>query len=99
MRRLLRRAALFGCSAHLHFNQSPLNKLEFIKDLQGRGRTVMMVGDGLNDAAVFVFDNPRDSAVTGKIYDVSGAFVSEMSAGPIPNTRTTSGNMMACGIP
>ena len=42
--------ALFGPRAHLQFNQSPLNKLGFIRDLQAAGRTVMMVGDGLNDA-------------------------------------------------
>lgn len=41
---------LFQPGAHLHFNQSPLNKLSFIRDLQQAGRTVMMVGDGLNDA-------------------------------------------------
>ncbi len=41
---------LFGESSHLHFNQSPLNKLGFIRDLQREGKTVMMVGDGLNDA-------------------------------------------------
>jgi Cu+-exporting ATPase len=41
---------LFGADARLHFNQSPLNKLEFIRELQKSGRTVMMVGDGLNDA-------------------------------------------------
>ncbi len=41
---------VFGSNAHLHFNQSPLNKLGFIRELQERGRTVMMVGDGLNDA-------------------------------------------------
>lgn len=43
-------ASVFGADAHLHFNQSPLNKLGFIRELQQRGRTVMMVGDGLNDA-------------------------------------------------
>ena len=41
---------VFGPDAPLHFNQSPLNKLGFIRELQQRGRTVMMVGDGLNDA-------------------------------------------------
>ena len=41
---------LFGGRATLKFNQSPVDKLEFIRELQQRGRRVMMVGDGLNDA-------------------------------------------------
>ena len=41
---------IFGKAAQLHFNQSPQNKLGFIRELQSRSKTVMMVGDGLNDA-------------------------------------------------
>jgi len=43
-------------------------------------------GDGLNDTAVFTFDNPRDSAFSGKIYDLSGAFVANMTPGPVANS-------------
>jgi Cu+-exporting ATPase len=41
---------LFGDNTKLNFNQSPLDKLGFIRRLQETGKTVMMVGDGLNDA-------------------------------------------------
>jgi len=42
--------ALFGAGARLHFNQTPLQKLAFIRGLQESGRRVLMAGDGLNDA-------------------------------------------------
>ena len=34
----------------LHFSKSPMDKLEFVETLQHQGDTVMMLGDGLNDA-------------------------------------------------
>lgn len=43
-------AAMLGQETQLNFNQTPLEKLNFIKRRQIAGRTVMMVGDGLNDA-------------------------------------------------
>lgn len=41
---------LLGSDACMHFNQSPLDKLNFVRALRTDGETTMMVGDGLNDA-------------------------------------------------
>lgn len=42
--------SLLGNSANLEFNKSPSDKLNFVKSLQENGESIMMVGDGLNDA-------------------------------------------------
>jgi len=41
---------IFGEDSELRFNQTPVEKLEFIKDLRAKGKNVLMIGDGLNDA-------------------------------------------------
>lgn len=40
----------FNYENELHFNQSPENKLGFVKSYQQSGKKVLMIGDGLNDA-------------------------------------------------
>ncbi|GAB3834407.1 heavy metal translocating P-type ATPase [Hymenobacter jeollabukensis] len=41
---------LFGPEAELRFRQTPQQKLDYVAALKARGETVVMVGDGLNDA-------------------------------------------------
>lgn len=60
---------LFGTDKPLLFNQSPHDKLEFVKGLQTKGRKVMMLGDGLNDAGAL-----KQSDVGLAVSDDSGVF-------------------------
>lgn len=60
---------LFGPQATLQFNQSPLQKLGFVRALQQAGKTVMMVGDGLNDAGAL-----KQSDVGIAVVEKVGAF-------------------------
>ncbi len=45
---------VFCAETQLRFNQSPQQKLDFIKDLQHAGKNVLMLGDGLNDAGALM---------------------------------------------
>jgi P-type Cu+ transporter len=45
---------IFGSGEALHFGQSPVDKLDFVKDLKRQGRNVIMIGDGLNDAGALL---------------------------------------------
>ena len=47
-------AKIFGPATQLCFNQSPQQKLDFIKNLQQYGKNVLMLGDGLNDAGALM---------------------------------------------
>lgn len=43
-------AKIFPKNSSLLFNQSPKDKLEYIQNLKGGGKNILMIGDGLNDA-------------------------------------------------
>ena len=47
----------FGPEAHLLFNQKPDEKMDFVREQQLTGRSVTMIGDGLNDAGALKLSN------------------------------------------
>lgn len=49
--------SFFEAEDNMLFNQSPQDKLEFIKQMQRHDRKVMMLGDGLNDAGALQQSN------------------------------------------
>lgn len=49
--------SIFPSKAIYKFNQSPTEKLEFIKNLQKENKVVLMIGDGLNDAGALKQSN------------------------------------------
>jgi len=75
--------SLFGSDEMLRFNQSPLDKLNFIQDARAAGTTVMMVGDGLNDAGALK-QSDVGVAVVEKIGTFSPASDVILEAGQVP---------------
>lgn len=67
-------------STQMHFNQKPGDKAEFITTLQKQGNTVLMTGDGLNDAGALM---QSDVALTiaDKAYHFSPASDAVLEAG------------------
>lgn len=57
---------------NLHFDQSPEQKLSYIKSLQEKGKKVLMVGDGLNDAGALKQANVG-LAVSDDVYNFTPA--------------------------
>jgi Cu+-exporting ATPase len=72
---------LFG--ERTQFNQSPLDKLEFIHGLQRAGKRVLMVGDGLNDSGA-LRQSDVGVAVVENISAFSPASDVIMSAAMVP---------------
>ncbi|MBI4425935.1 MAG: gliding motility-associated C-terminal domain-containing protein, partial [Elusimicrobia bacterium] len=79
----------FGGDFELRFTERPTG---FSADAAGlSNRTLTPNGDGFNDSVVVVFNNPRDSKVTGKVYDLRGKLVAPMTPGPVANSLKWNG--------
>jgi len=63
---------LKGYFDQLHFNQHPMDKLEYIRSLKERGKNVLMVGDGLNDAGALK-ESQLGISVSDDVYHFSPA--------------------------
>ncbi|HEX7457674.1 MAG TPA: HAD-IC family P-type ATPase, partial [Ginsengibacter sp.] len=48
---------IFNKNTQLRFNQSPQQKLDFVKNIQQQKKNVLMLGDGLNDAGALMQSN------------------------------------------
>ncbi len=75
---------MLGTQTELLFNQSPNDKLSYIKYLQKRGAKVLMVGDGLNDAAALTQSNVG-IAVTDEVNNFSPACDAILEAKKLQN--------------
>ena len=83
-------SSYFKNSSALNFNQKPIDKLNYIKALKDKGKNVMMIGDGLNDAGalkqsdigivlaedVYNFSPACDGILDAKMFNKLPAFIS-----------------------
>ncbi|MBM3435845.1 MAG: HAD-IC family P-type ATPase [Bacteroidetes bacterium] len=63
---------IFPQGSSLMFNRSPQDKLAYISDLREKGNTVLMVGDGLNDAGALA-ESDAGITIADDIYHFSPA--------------------------
>lgn len=72
----------------------------FDLDLSGMSnKAITPNGDGKNDQVVFTFENPRDSAISGEVFDVNGARIASLSQGPLLNTLKWDGKANGRVVP
>jgi len=63
---------IFGQQTGLRFNQGPTDKRDFIQKLKREGKTVLMIGDGLNDAGALL-ESHVGLTIADDIYNFSPA--------------------------
>jgi Cu+-exporting ATPase len=87
--------ALLGPAAELRFGQSPADKLAYIAAERALGHTVVMVGDGLNDAGAL---RAADAgiALTAMLTNFSPACDAILEAGELGRLATFLGFSRAC---
>jgi Cu+-exporting ATPase len=86
---------LFGEDADLHFRQSPADKLAYIAAQRAQGHTVVMIGDGLNDAGALRAADVG-IALTDKLTNFSPACDAILDAGEFGRLATFLGFSRAC---
>lgn len=75
---------LFGGVDNLYFNQSPIDKMEYIKGLKKSRKNVLMIGDGLNDAGALKDANVSIS-IADNVYHFSPACDAILEAASFKN--------------
>ena len=68
-------------SDHVVSGAQPNNKLEIVEDLKSQGRTVLMIGDGINDAAALSAANLSMAMGTGTDTAINSADITLMKTG------------------
>lgn len=63
---------LFGTDSNMKFNQSPADKMDFVKTLKKQNNHVLMIGDGLNDAGALM-ESDVGLTIADDIYSFSPA--------------------------
>ncbi len=75
---------IFGGSDKLGFEKSPQDKMDFIQSIRSEGKTVLMIGDGLNDAGALQASEVG-IAITDDIGSFSPACDAILSGDELPN--------------